>query len=318
MPHRQSTRVQLLLTLLLSLTAVLSPGGRASAQSYDEAVARGVQEFSAGNWEEAYVNFRLAQDMRPGPRPLRGMGMALYEQKRYADSVTALEQALAFEDATHPLTPDARQGAVELLATARAYVATLHVKLTPGDAALTLDGQVVQAGSIYVDSGERMLEAVHGSQRRERRIQARLGETYEIHLDLTGEASDVPAQPVSAAPAATAATASDGSAIGTAPIVAFAVAGAGLATMAVFGVLALGEFDDLEGSCKPGCSDSSVSTLDTYSLVADVGLGVGLVSAAIGVWLWSSESSGDDQADRAGVVPWVTPDGAGLVARGQL
>lgn len=83
-----------------------------------------------------------------------------------------------------------------------------------------------------------------------------------------------------------------------------ALAGAG----AVFGVLALGARSDVEAGCRDAdgggrlCSSDAKGAIGrdaTFSLLADVGIGVGVVAGAIGaVWLVTS-SSGTEEPKRA-------------------
>jgi len=293
--------------LLLGCTILalqLAASGSAHAQSYEESVERGVLEFSAGNWEEAYVNFGHAHELRPGPRPLRGMGMCLYEQKRYAETIEALRGALELKDTEYPLTDEMLEATHKLLAAAQKYVVKLTIVVSPADAKLELDGRPATAGTQLVDSGSHELVATHGGKREVRELDVRLGEDLEVEVDL--------------AASATTASVSTGGGDSLMPIIAFSVAGAGIATMATFGLMALSEYDDLEGSCGESCSDSEVSTLQTYTLVADVGLGVGIAAAAVGLWLWSRTDEDDGVAATTSVLPLVGPDQVGVMARGAL
>lgn len=286
--------------------------GTAAAQSYDEAVARGVQEFSAGNWEEACVNFGLAHQLRPGPRPLRGKGMCLYEQKRYAEAVEALQQALSLEDTDFPLTAEMADSARTLLDAALKYVVKLSVSVQPSGATLTLDGRPAVAGTLYVNRGAHELVATHGGRRLVRNVEVRLGEQLQLALQVPGPEGGAPADVAS--DAGLTAEVPEGS-MGVAPVVAFVAGGAGLLTMGVFGALALSEHSRLAGECEPTCTDGEVSTLQGYTTVADIGLGVGLVGTALGLWLWQMDSA---DAGETAVVPMLGPDSVGLVARGAL
>jgi tetratricopeptide (TPR) repeat protein len=85
-------------------------------------------------------------------------------------------------------------------------------------------------------------------------------------------------------------------------IAAFITAGAGLAAFAVFAGLSEAENRRLAGSCGADvgafCTDSEVSRLRAYNLVADVGLAVGLVGAAVGLawWLLSRRAHGRESS----------------------
>jgi hypothetical protein len=60
------------------------------------------------------------------------------------------------------------------------------------------------------------------------------------------------------------------------------VALAGVATAAVFGIWAVVERSDLQGSCAPFCTASQVSPVRTKLVVADVGLGIAVAVLAVG------------------------------------
>jgi hypothetical protein len=64
--------------------------------------------------------------------------------------------------------------------------------------------------------------------------------------------------------------------------------GVGVAALSVFGafaVLGKTDADGLRSSCAPGCSSSAVSAVRTKLVVADVALGVAVVSLAAATWI---------------------------------
>lgn len=107
-------------------------------------------------------------------------------------------------------------------------------------------------------------------------------------------------------------------------IIAFSAGGAGLVTFGIFGALALSEDSSLASSCGADagrtCTDDQVSTLKTYSLVADLGLTVGVIGAALGAVLLFT-AGGDDHAEArptARITPWLGSTVAGIAASGEL
>lgn len=58
------------------------------------------------------------------------------------------------------------------------------------------------------------------------------------------------------------------------------VGAVGFGTFGVFAITGEGKYGDLEG-CKPACNPSDVSSARTSYVIADVGLGVGLVGLAV-------------------------------------
>lgn len=100
--------------------------------------------------------------------------------------------------------------------------------------------------------------------------------------------------------------------------IAFAVAGAGLVSFAIFGGLALAEDGALAAGCGATrtCSDAEVSNLFAFDVAADVSWALAAVAAATGAVLLvvlglpTSESEG-----QATLAPWATPDSVGLASR---
>lgn len=106
-------------------------------------------------------------------------------------------------------------------------------------------------------------------------------------------------------------------------IVGIAVGGVGLAMMATFGALALSEDSSLASGCGAAgtCSDDEVANANTFALLADIGLGVGLAGVSVGATLLILSLSRDDDdpaAPATAVSPWFTPDGAGASAHVQF
>lgn len=100
------------------------------------------------------------------------------------------------------------------------------------------------------------------------------------------------------------------------PIIGFSTAGVGAVMMITFGALALSEQNSLEDSCGAtgSCTDDQVNKVDNYALVADIGLGLAIAGAAVGVVLLFV--GGDDEEDepQARVSPWFGRRAAGASA----
>jgi tetratricopeptide (TPR) repeat protein len=99
-------------------------------------------------------------------------------------------------------------------------------------------------------------------------------------------------------------------------IVAWSAAGVGLVTFGVFGALAALEDRALDDACGKLCSDRQVSTLGTYTLIADIGLGVAAAGALTGLVLWTRHKRGSEARARVTLSPAVSPTHTGL--RGEV
>jgi hypothetical protein len=93
----------------------------------------------------------------------------------------------------------------------------------------------------------------------------------------------------------------------------YGFAGLGLAGVANFGLFAVLGYDkekDLDRSCSPNCPSSSVDSVRTKYVIADVSLGVGLVSLGVATYLYlSGRPSGTTRDNSLSFVPH--PSGSG-------
>jgi hypothetical protein len=77
------------------------------------------------------------------------------------------------------------------------------------------------------------------------------------------------------------------------PIAAYALGGVGalaLGSFAIFGLSGKSKQNDLMSNCAPNCAQSDVSTMRTRYLIADISLGVGVVSLGVATWLYLSRA----------------------------
>jgi tetratricopeptide (TPR) repeat protein len=129
-------------------------------------------------------------------------------------------------------------------------------------------------------------------------------ERLEAQRQRAGEAAaDGDGEDGSVAPA----SATDGGGVPGTAIASFVVGGAGLVAFGLFATLSTMEDADLAETCGADagsyCTDDDVSTLGTYNLLADIGLGVAAVGAAVGL-VFLLTADGDDP-ERVALAPWV-------------
>ena len=70
-----------------------------------------------------------------------------------------------------------------------------------------------------------------------------------------------------------------------------------LGSFGYFGVTAIRQRDDLESDCAPGCSQDDKDSVDRKLLIADISLGVAVLS--LGAATWIALSSGKKEGDVA-------------------
>jgi tetratricopeptide (TPR) repeat protein len=151
------------------------------------------------------------------------------------------------------------------------------------------------------------------------RLERRITNLERLAAGEPGDPATEPAPDPEPAPAP--ASGPDGGLLGGA-IASYAVGGAGLVVMAVLGGLAMAEDAALAAGCgaSASCSDAEVADANTFALASDIGLGVGAAGVAVGTILLvvALSSGGASSAEDVSVLPWVSPEGAGLVAGGRF
>lgn len=103
------------------------------------------------------------------------------------------------------------------------------------------------------------------------------------------------------------------------PIAAFGVAGVGLITFAVAGLLSSSRLSSAEDTCAGpvGCDVAELDGVDRASLVADIGLGVAIAGAVVGtILLLVGRKNTDEPATRSAVTPLLSPSAMGAQLEG--
>jgi hypothetical protein len=248
----------------------------------------------------------------------------------------------------------AQTTAAQLLAAATPRIAKLrvHVDGAPADqVSVTVDGAAVPSALLDdnrpTDPGEHEVTATApGFTRATTRVKladgAQQGITLTLQVDpnarpstatATGSSvpSAAPSQPEGAptAPAQQASTGAPGAppspagsshgSPSTGGIVVLSLGIASIAVGSIFGGLAFGTKKKLDDACPnkmcPLTSQSDIDSLSTQAWVSNIGLGVGIAGAIIGIVMLAGSHGGPEkQATAAGahVAPWVGPGMAGL------
>lgn len=154
--------------------------------AYLAVIDKALLAFNQGHWTEAKVFFAEAHALQPSARTLRGLGLASYESRSYVAAIEYLEQAMVSQ--VHPLTPEMRMLAAELVAEARQFVTRVHVVLSPSRATLRVDGRPAQYtadGTILLDPGEHELLAMAAEFRpMRRRVESEGGRELRVRMVL--------------------------------------------------------------------------------------------------------------------------------------
>jgi hypothetical protein len=201
--HERSVASVVVSGLLLCALCCL-PGSAAAEEAtdpkreaeYQQLIGDALDEYDRGSWEEAAALFRRAHELVPSSRTLRGMGLATYEARRYAESLYYLRDALA--DTRRPLNNKQRAEVEATLQRVRLFVGSLRLVVDPADAQVTINGRAFKRepdGSVFTDSGWLDVEAsADGYETMLKRVRMTAGDRQELALHLNSERSAAAAQ----------------------------------------------------------------------------------------------------------------------------
>lgn len=283
----------------LVLAAMLTCGASVARAQDDTGRARahyerGVGLFDEGQFAAALAEFEAAYAIEPRPALLFNIGQMHARLGHAVESADALERYVREMGDTLPAE---RRALVETeLTTQRGRIGQVTVEVDVEGAVVSLDevdrGRTPLPGPLRTGAGEHVLVvAADGHETSRQRFRLAGGEERTLQIDLVRLGPGGPA------------TTSSGAPFPALTVVGATVAGAGLVTFAVGGLVTLLEHAALTAptGCSPGCSPEQTSTIATTRIVADVGLGVlvvGGVLTVVGAVL-ELGSSGEDE--RAGV-----------------
>ena len=173
---------------------VLLAGASVGAQPRSEAeerFERGVTLFTARNYEGALVEFQRSLTLSGGVDLLFNIGRTYQAMGRYAEAAGAIEEYLR---RARDLTPERRQEVTRMLATMRGFIAHLRVRITPADAAVSLDGEPVGrdrlAAELPVNPGRHVVTVERaGFTTRAEPVVVASGESREVAVALLGVAA---------------------------------------------------------------------------------------------------------------------------------
>ena len=328
---------------LLPATALAQPTPKAeSLRHYD----RGLELMQTKAYGEAIAEFNQAYDLGHDFAVLYDVGLAYTAMEENALAIRAFRRYL---NEGGKRIPAARRKDTEAEITRQeGRVATLIVHAKLDDVVVKLDGLEVGKTplpeGIPSKPGSHLLSAsAPGYRAWERRLDLAGGDRRNLDIDL--EPSEAaPAAPTPPAPPASAEAAkpSEQTAAGTttapaaspAPaalptrkLLAYVLGGVGVAALltgGVYGARALSKRHDSDAYCPQNqCTQTGVdlnNQAKTAARVADVTIGVGLVSVAVATYLLlrapASETAPPATAQRTRVVAEVGPRQAGLLLRG--
>lgn len=326
----------------LASAAGVDPSSATAAQKKEamDHFTAGKQAFEAKNYEKAAMELRASLEVVDSPNARLELARALRDGGKLGEAWAEYERVV--QDATKLAAKEERYRKTADAATtertdveAKLAFVVVTVAHAPADAVLKVGGTAVPqdqwvepivapAGAVDV-----VLSDASGKELARQTVMATVGQKLPVDLDAQ------PAPPP-AAPAPHEVAPEDKPDMGPPPsdtppppassgraalrpwaYVAGGVGVAGLATFTIFGLMSNSDYSDLQNACHPGCPASKSSEIDngkTNQLIANIGLGVGIVGVAAGATLFVLSLGGKSAPATTGLV--VGPSFVGL--RGTL
>jgi hypothetical protein len=328
------------LVALLSIPAAARADGTAPAGDEQKAAARmlgteGVKLAMNGDCGHAVDKLTRAEALLHAPTTAVWLGQCDVQLGHLVAGTEILNRVIreTLPDGAPKSWVDAKQRAQSLFDAADPRIAklTIHVDRPAGiDPQVTVDGE--QVPSVLLDNerptdpgAHHLVATAYGLSTATADVTLSDGQSQRVSLRLEGTVAAAATPGATAAPNVqpppppTPAPPTERSSTNhTAAFVTFGIGATGLIFGSVFGVLALGDKSKLDavngcpGNC-PASSQSDVDAIHRDSLLSTIGIGVGVVGAAIGTILFVSAHS--DETSKSGLIevrPWVGPGSAGV------
>jgi hypothetical protein len=329
------------LVAVLSIPAAARGDGTAPVSDEQKAAARllgteGVKLAMNGDCGHAVDKLTRAEALVHAPTTAVWLGQCNIQLGHLVAGTETLNRVLreSLPDGSPKSWVDAKQHAQALFDAAEPRIAklTIHVDRPAGvEPQVTVDGESMP--SVLLDNERPTDPGAHhvvatgdGLSTATADVSLSDGQSQRISMRLESAASASPAPagpsaaplsqaPLSQPPAPSSAPSSPNH---TAAFVTFGIGAAGLIFGSVFGVLALSDKSRLDsvngcpGACPPS-SQSDVDAIHRDALLSTIGIGVGVVGAAVGTILFvSAHSDESPRAARIELRPWIGPGSAGV------
>lgn len=169
---------------------------QAESPAYQQLIDDAIREYRDRNFPEARSLFSRANEMFPNARATRGVAMAEFEMRNYAESIDQLQRALAFT--VRPLEGDLRKETEALLARAESFVGRYRVEATPVLSAILVNGAAreLRSGNMLVlEVGDYALEfRAPGFAPEKRSLNVKGGEQSVLAVSLSPQTVALPSE----------------------------------------------------------------------------------------------------------------------------
>lgn len=299
-----------LASVLLAGTAQAAPPNAQQRAFARELYTNGQQLFRQGDFAGAQRSFEEAYRVVPNPVVLLSVAECQTRTEQYAAAIESLKLYLA-ERAN---APDKAQVEAQIQALS-AKPATLTVESSVSGAAIAVDnadtGRITPANLELAAGDHTVAVTLDGYVRAEQAVSLAPGGKESIQLQMMpaapAEVATPAAEPAPVEPERT------GRHAGKAVWIATGIAGGGLLTGTILGIVALKKKNDFDDKPSESLADSG----EKVALFADVGFGIAAAAGitAVVLYLTSDTKKPEDQQQAWSVQPALSSGRAGVVGR---
>jgi hypothetical protein len=281
----------------------------------------GLDLFKEGNYQASLVEFKRAYEIAPNYNVLYNIGQVYFQLQDYVNASKYLNQYL--DEGRQRITQTRRTEVEADLEKLKGRIAQVMVVVNVSGAQIYVDDQPIGTSPLreplMVSAGRRVFSASReGRQTVRKTVEVAGGDRLEVQVELPelapGQAPSPPIVPpppdgdgqVEPPPPDTGQPQPAASKpFPTAPVIAWSVTGALGIGAAVFGVVALGNDDELATLKQEGDPDrdelsSAASSTTTMAAISDVFLVASIIGAGVSIYLTVDYASSDPPAAAEG------------------
>ncbi len=295
-----------------------------------KAYGAGEKAYDAGKYDEAYENFKKANELIPSPHAMYWMAMCLDKQGKDEEALAAFD-ALMANPGVAKIGEDKLSTAKERHEALKAkQVGEVNIVTTPAGATVSVDGKPQMGETPMIvklpPGAHKITVSSQGYEDAELDVDVTAGQRSEqsLELKMTDEAPPVaapppeetptplpPEPPVQAEPRSK-----------VPAYVTLGIAGAGAVVGTIFGIKAMSAKSDFNDNPTSDKADD----VERNALIADMAFGVAITLGVTGVVLLTSSDSSEPAKEaktrthrppraKLNFAPYVSPKGGGAAAR---
>lgn len=177
--------------MMLCAAPAIGQAQSSEPADYQALISAGLSAYGDERYREARELFARAHAISASARTLRALGITDLALDDFTRANAELEAALTHPSA--PLTREQRKEVTDLVAWMRSRLGAVSVRVTPADAAVTVDGRRVEGADLLLAPDEHeLVVSAAGYAPQTRRFRVALGAPASLRVDLVRAAVPAP------------------------------------------------------------------------------------------------------------------------------